>query len=154
MKAPGEDAVRMVQFQTPQILPEEVTFEGSLGKGSFGEVFSGICRGQAVAVKVLNKQKLDEKSQKEFEREIILIRYACSSHLSKALSLLLQQVHASQYRPVHGSVPCPPKAHDCYRAPPSWRLGRPSRGHQYNSYYANSHQNGQGRCTWHELVSA
>lgn len=68
-----QDPVSVVRFKTPSIQPNEVIFEKSIGKGSFGEVFKGTCRGQVVAVKVLNKQNLPEKALREFEREVILI---------------------------------------------------------------------------------
>lgn len=68
-----QDPVSVVKFKTPSIAPNEVEFEVSIGKGSFGEVFKGTCRGQVVAVKVLNKQNLPEKALREFEREVILI---------------------------------------------------------------------------------
>ena len=64
----------MVKFKTPTIQPQEVQLEKSIGKGSFGEVFKGTCRGQTVAIKILNKQQLSEKQMREFEREVILIR--------------------------------------------------------------------------------
>jgi len=68
-----QDPINAVKFKTPTIQPNEVTLEKSIGKGSFGEVFKGKCRGQTVAIKILDKQKLSDKQMREFEREVILI---------------------------------------------------------------------------------
>lgn len=65
----------MVKFKTPTIQPNEVHCEKSIGKGTFGEVFKGKCRGETVAIKILNKQQLTEKQKQDFEREVVLIRF-------------------------------------------------------------------------------
>ena len=58
---------------TPQILPAEITWGPSLGRGNYGEAFSGHCRGQQVAVKVLFRQRTPEQ-RAAFTQEINLIR--------------------------------------------------------------------------------
>lgn len=64
----------MVQVGPPQIGPGEAIREQLIGVGSFGQVWRGKCRGKEVAIKVLNRQDLDEKTLEEFRREVDIIR--------------------------------------------------------------------------------
>lgn len=41
----------------PEIAPQEIKKGKLLGKGSFAQVYAGVCRGLPVAVKVLNENK-------------------------------------------------------------------------------------------------
>jgi serine/threonine protein kinase len=45
-----------------------------LGRGSFGKVYVGRCRGKKVAVKVPLKQGLSEKELQEFRHEVALMK--------------------------------------------------------------------------------
>lgn len=68
-----EDLVQNVNRST--IRPEEVVKDELLGRGSFGEVWKGRCRGQTVAIKILNNQNIDAKLMEEFKREVSIVRY-------------------------------------------------------------------------------
>jgi hypothetical protein len=64
-------------FGPPEIDPSEIQYNEQkdfLGAGSFGSVYSGICRGQRVAVKVPNKQKLSEQELEDFRNEVKLMK--------------------------------------------------------------------------------
>lgn len=66
-----EDVVQNVNRST--IRPEEVVKDELLGRGSFGEVWKGRCRGQTVAIKILNNQNIDAKLMEEFKREVSIV---------------------------------------------------------------------------------
>jgi len=53
----------------PEIVREEIEEGELIGKGQYGEVFRGRCRGYDVAIKVLKKRKTDDQMQ-NFRREV------------------------------------------------------------------------------------
>jgi serine/threonine protein kinase len=64
------------RFGPPEVSPDEIEKFSVLGDGSFGTVYAGRCRSKDVAIKVLHKQDLDEKTLQAFRREVEIIRYA------------------------------------------------------------------------------
>jgi predicted Ser/Thr protein kinase len=44
-----------------------------IGKGMYGTVYEGRCRGLRVAIKVLNDQKMDARTMKKFKAEVELM---------------------------------------------------------------------------------
>ena len=52
----------------------EIRLVTQLGSGNYGTVWKGICRGQTVAVKQLNKKKLDREKLQELQDEIDVMR--------------------------------------------------------------------------------
>lgn len=56
----------------PVIASTELTKEELIGKGQYGQVYRGKCRGEQVAVKELDrtKQHLDEKIIRDFQKEV------------------------------------------------------------------------------------
>jgi hypothetical protein len=62
----------------PEIDPSEVVFDTTrdfIGKGVFGSVYKGVCRGQVVAVKVpLQQESLTAEQLKEFRDEVAILR--------------------------------------------------------------------------------
>ena len=54
----------------PEIQPHEVEKNSVLGDGSFGTVYKGRCRSKDVAIKVLHKQDVDQKTLEAFKREV------------------------------------------------------------------------------------
>jgi len=53
----------------PEIVRDEIEEGELIGKGQYGEVFRGRCRGYDVAIKVLKKRKTDDQMQ-NFRREV------------------------------------------------------------------------------------
>lgn len=51
------------------IQPEEITFIKEIGKGSYGTVHLGTCRGISVAIKQLNTDRVSEREVREFKLE-------------------------------------------------------------------------------------
>lgn len=60
----------------PRIQKEEIVKKSMIGKGMFGVVWLGHCRGLDVAVKILHSQDIDDTVLKEFEKEVDFMRYA------------------------------------------------------------------------------
>ena len=52
-----------------------------LGKGSFGRVFTGRCRGQEVAVKIPAKQALSAKDLQAFRHEVLMMSKIFHPHV-------------------------------------------------------------------------
>mmetsp|Transcript_16270 Transcript_16270/g.63424 ORF Transcript_16270/g.63424 Transcript_16270/m.63424 type:complete len:579 (+) Transcript_16270:111-1847(+) len=57
----------------PEIAAQEVEKFSVLGDGSFGTVYRGRCRAKDVAVKVLHKQDLDQKTLATFRQEVQIV---------------------------------------------------------------------------------
>lgn len=73
----------------PEIGAQEVEKFSVLGDGSFGTVYRGRCRAKDVAVKVLHKQDLDQKTLATFRQEVQIVRYhPTATSLWSPLSLL------------------------------------------------------------------
>eukprot|EP01119_Soliformovum_irregulare_P021030 TRINITY_DN6908_c0_g1_i2.p1 TRINITY_DN6908_c0_g1~~TRINITY_DN6908_c0_g1_i2.p1 ORF type:complete len:539 (-),score=145.76 TRINITY_DN6908_c0_g1_i2:632-2248(-) len=62
--------VKKMDLGPPEIPHEEIIRGELLGKGSFGIVYSGICRGQPVAIKEPLKQHLTPVELESFQREV------------------------------------------------------------------------------------
>lgn len=65
------------EFGPPDIDPDEIKYDEQkdfLGKGSFGSVYKGFCRGQRVAIKVPNKQNLSQQEMEDFKNEVKLMK--------------------------------------------------------------------------------
>jgi len=54
----------------PEIAPHEIEYLEEIGRGCFGSVHRGKCRGKEVAIKQLFKQELTQKAMEEFRKEI------------------------------------------------------------------------------------
>ena len=59
--------------QSTRLDPDEIQEEKKLGEGSFGIVFLGTFRGKRVAIKKMKSMKNDEKSMREFEKEVQML---------------------------------------------------------------------------------
>eukprot|EP01128_Nolandella_sp_AFSM9_P010772 TRINITY_DN7496_c0_g1_i1.p1 TRINITY_DN7496_c0_g1~~TRINITY_DN7496_c0_g1_i1.p1 ORF type:complete len:493 (-),score=71.45 TRINITY_DN7496_c0_g1_i1:286-1764(-) len=59
--------------KTPEIQRDEVVLGKTLGVGSFGKVIRGKCRGKDVAIKMLHKTTLDEKTLVSFKKEVAIM---------------------------------------------------------------------------------
>jgi len=57
-----------------EILPAELEYGARLGKGQYGTVFLGKCRGVQVAIKKLNDQNLDDETIEDFRKEVNILR--------------------------------------------------------------------------------
>lgn len=57
-------------IEVPEIKSEEIRYVEQIGRGCFGTVFLGECRGKTVAVKKLNTQRFSEKVLEEFKKEV------------------------------------------------------------------------------------
>jgi serine/threonine protein kinase len=55
---------------TPEIQDNEIELIEELGSGCFGKVYLGKCRGKDVAIKKLHSQRLDEKTLRDFKKEV------------------------------------------------------------------------------------
>ena len=64
-KKSGGNGLEKLLINKEEIEPQEM-----IGKGSFGEVFKAVYRGQAVAVKTL--KEIDEENLERFRAEILL----------------------------------------------------------------------------------
>eukprot|EP00026_Physarum_polycephalum_P006626 Phypoly_transcript_06676.p1 GENE.Phypoly_transcript_06676~~Phypoly_transcript_06676.p1 ORF type:complete len:507 (+),score=33.77 Phypoly_transcript_06676:125-1645(+) len=63
----------MSAFALPEILPEDIEFDKEadlIGKGSYGAVYRGNCRGYEVAVKIPKEQNLPAKTLADFQHEV------------------------------------------------------------------------------------
>lgn len=58
----------------PRLEKEEIIKKEVIGKGMFGVVWLGTCRGMDVAVKILHAQDMDDNGLKEFEKEVSFMR--------------------------------------------------------------------------------
>jgi len=56
----------------PEIDPADILLEVEIGRGCFGNVFKGRCRGKAVAVKKLFQQEMEEETLKDFQKEVAI----------------------------------------------------------------------------------
>eukprot|EP01125_Pyxidicula_operculata_P013678 TRINITY_DN4545_c0_g1_i1.p1 TRINITY_DN4545_c0_g1~~TRINITY_DN4545_c0_g1_i1.p1 ORF type:complete len:525 (+),score=61.35 TRINITY_DN4545_c0_g1_i1:61-1635(+) len=54
----------------PLIKRNELSLERTIGEGQYGKVWQGKCRGEVVAVKILNNQEWDDEIIKQFEKEV------------------------------------------------------------------------------------
>jgi serine/threonine protein kinase len=59
-----------VEAFTPEIQDAEIQILDELGGGCFGKVYRGKCRGKEVAVKKLLAQTVDEKTLRDFRKEV------------------------------------------------------------------------------------
>eukprot|EP01120_Amphizonella_sp_Union-15-10_P007506 TRINITY_DN2538_c0_g1_i1.p1 TRINITY_DN2538_c0_g1~~TRINITY_DN2538_c0_g1_i1.p1 ORF type:complete len:499 (-),score=110.21 TRINITY_DN2538_c0_g1_i1:204-1700(-) len=57
----------------PEIHPSEIQRLNEIGRGSFGSVIRGKCRGKDVAIKVLHKPITDEKTLTAFKKEVAIM---------------------------------------------------------------------------------
>lgn len=66
---------------TWEIKSSEIKLGAKLGQGAFGAVYKGKLRGQEVAVKVLQKQKLDSDTLEAFRKEVAIMSKLRQPHL-------------------------------------------------------------------------
>lgn len=57
-------------IEVPEIKGIEIRYLEQIGRGCFGTVFLGHCRGKTVAVKRLNTQRFDKKVLEDFKKEV------------------------------------------------------------------------------------
>jgi len=57
-----------------EILPTELDYGSKIGKGQYGTVYVGKCRGIQVAIKKLNEQNLDAETIEDFRKEVNILR--------------------------------------------------------------------------------
>jgi predicted Ser/Thr protein kinase len=69
----------------PEIKGNEIRYVEQIGKGCFGTVFLGECRGKTVAVKKLNTQRFDKKALEEFKKEVAV--FTCVAKLFPLLTI-------------------------------------------------------------------
>jgi len=68
----------------PEIDPRDIILKEVIGRGSFGIVWRGVCRGEPVAVKVVQNQegKFDEQTLAAFRREVEIVSRVFSPHVA------------------------------------------------------------------------
>lgn len=72
----GYDASRDTDADTgslPEIDPAEIEFDEKIGEGSYGQVFSGKCRGKDVAIKVFKPNMFQTPEERQAVREEVRI---------------------------------------------------------------------------------
>lgn len=57
----------------PEIDPSEIEFDTKIGEGSYGQVFSGTCRGKTVAIKVFKPGMFQTEEERQAIREEVRI---------------------------------------------------------------------------------
>ena len=57
----------------PEIDPTEIEFDEKIGEGSYGQVFSGSCRGKTVAIKVFKPGMFQTEEERQAIREEVRI---------------------------------------------------------------------------------
>ena len=62
-----------------EIAPEEIVYGQKIGGGCFGTVYKGKCRGKDVAVKKLFRQDMNEKTLRDFKKEVEICWFEGSS---------------------------------------------------------------------------
>lgn len=59
----------------PEIDPSEITPDVEIGSGTFGRVLKGHCRSKDVCIKILHKQKFDQKTLEAFRKEVGVVSH-------------------------------------------------------------------------------
>jgi hypothetical protein len=113
------------QLETAIIEPGELVLQEKIGKGNFGVVWKGKCRGVDVAIKKLHAESFDPNTLEEIKKEVALMTYAVMLlqcfrfsffFLFVCFSILLsflffscpshsQASASSEHHPLHGRVP-------------------------------------------------
>jgi hypothetical protein len=63
------------QLETAIIEPGELFLQREIGKGNFGVVWKGKCRGVDVAIKKLHAESFDPNTMEEIKKEVALMTY-------------------------------------------------------------------------------
>jgi serine/threonine protein kinase len=70
---PAPKSPRSYSF-IPMVDPDDITIGPLLGKGCYGEVYSGECRSIEVAIKIPKVQKLSTRVLEKFAQEVEMMR--------------------------------------------------------------------------------
>lgn len=111
------------QLETAIIEPGELVLQEKIGKGNFGVVWKGKCRGVDVAIKKLHAESFDPNTLEEIKKEVALMTYALSLFIVASF-LICQASTSSQHHSVHGRVPHAWPSGDCDRVHVARRSAR------------------------------